>query len=232
MLSFLPIMQHILIVENDKPLAQTIKAHLQSRNYLCTVTSNLDDSYTELEQFKYDLVILDRVLDDGDGIEILPFLTDCAFQTKSIVLSQKSQVLERIRGLEQGADDYVPKPFSLTELTLKVEKLLHTQKLTDTPSITAGMITIFPESGQIILPNVTKILRKKEMQILACLMQQRDQVVSRDKIIDTVWSYGSQIPTQTTLDVYIRRIRIQLGIMGKRIKTVRGFGYTFDSTES
>lgn len=232
MLSFLPIMQHILIVENDRPLAQTIKAHLQSRNYQCTVTSNLDDSYTELEQFKYDLVILDRVLDDGDGIELLPFLTDCAFQTKSIVLSQKSQVLERIRGLEQGADDYVPKPFSLTELTLKVEKLLHTQKLTQTPSITAGGLTIFPESGQIVMPNASKILRKKEMQILACLLQQKDQVVSRDKIIDTVWSFGSQIPTQTTLDVYIRRIRIQLGDMGKRIKTVRGFGYLFDSAES
>lgn len=215
----------ILIVENDKSLSTSLQKYLQSKDYSCTTASSVSESVDLLESQAFDLVIIDRVLDDGDGLDIIEFLSDFSFQTKILVLSDLKTETNRITGLEAGADDYITKPFSLIELGIKVKKLLQTHKLKENELLTIGDITANPQTGEVFLKGKRKIFRKKELELLICLLRYKNQVVSRDKIIDSVWSNTYDIPTYSTLDVYVRRIRIALGEYKKYIKTVRGFGY-------
>jgi two-component system, OmpR family, response regulator len=218
-------MKHILIVENDKTLANTLAQHLKSKNYFCTICDSIEQAIHELENFPFNLIILDRILTDGDGLEIAEFVNDFSYQTKILILSELSHINERVTGLEKGADDYLAKPFSLPELTLKINKLINIQKIKDVESLTLGPLTIIPDSGSLIIKGKTQLIRKKEIQLLACLIRHKNQVVSREKIIDIVWSNSYDLPTQSTLDVYVRRLRITLGKYKSHIKTVRGFGY-------
>ena len=218
-------MKHILLVENDVQLARTLTQHLKSKKYFCTICNSISKAISELENFSYDLLLLDRILTDGDGIEVAEFISDFSYQTKVLIISELSHTQERIKGLENGADDYLPKPFSLSELTIKIEKMLNTQKIKKVEELNLGKINIFPDSGEVIVNNKKFHLRKKEILLLACLARYKNQVVSREKIIDIVWSGNYDLPTQSTLDVYIRRIRVTLGKYKCHIKTVRGFGY-------
>ncbi len=218
-------MQNILVVENDKALSKIILDYFKNKNFECSSCATVEAACNILEEKDFDLVILDRVLDDGDGVEVAEFINDFNFKTRVIILSQKSKTDDKINGLENGADDYLAKPFSISELSLRVESLLSKQKVKKTNSLSLGPITIFPKTGEVVLNKTTLTMRKKEIQILACLFKHKNHVVSRNMIIDDVWSGGLEIPTHTTLDVYIRRIRIFLGKEKDLIKTVRGFGY-------
>lgn len=218
-------MTNILIVENDATLANTLKTQLESKQFFCVVVDSVQQALTEVEEFVYDIVILDRILNDGDGIEVAQFIADYAYKTKIIILSELTSITERINGLENGADDYLTKPFSVSELLLKINKLQHTEKIKAQETLKLGKIEISPDSGEISLNGKNKVLRKKEAQLLTCLIRHKNQVVSRKRIIDTVWSNTYNLPTESTLDVYVRRIRINLGKYKSYIKTVRGFGY-------
>ena len=218
-------MKHILLLENDQTLAQLIVKHLQAKNYFVQHVARISSAIKELENFSYDLVILDRVVDDGDGIEVAEFITDFSYQTKVIILSELNKTHERVAGLEKGADDYLCKPFSLTELSIKIQKLLQTQKIKSAEELTLANLKILAESGEVIMGTTPYQRRKKEIQLLSCLVRHKNQVVSREKIIDIVWSGSYEVPTQSTLDVYVRRLRVKLGKYKDLIKTVRGFGY-------
>ena len=218
-------MKNILIVENNLTLSKTIQKHLENKKYFVTSCSTIEKAISELEKYSYDLVILDRILDDGDGIEVAEFISDFSYQTKVIILSELTSTNERIKGLEHGADDYLTKPFSLTELTIRIKKLLYTQKIKSVEKLKLGMITVIPETGELTIEGTKTIMRKRECQLLTCLIRHKNQVISRNKIIDIIWSGSYNLPTQATLDVYIRRLRMKLGKYNSYIKTVRGFGY-------
>lgn len=224
-------MQKILLVENNKTLSEMIVLYLKNKNYEPSVCRSVESACLLLEEKDFDLIILDRVLDDGDGTEVLEFIHDFNFNTRVIILSQKYKAEDKINGFEKGADDYLAKPFSMSELLLRVKSLLSKQKVKISNSLSAGSITIFPKTGEIIINKVTSTMRKKEIQILACLFKHKNHVVSRNMIINEVWTGGMEIPTHTTLDVYIRRIRIFLGTQKDLIKTVRGFGYMASTVE-
>lgn len=224
-------MHNILIVENDKDLSKYISNYFSNKNLNCQVCTTVEHACNYLEEKECDLVIIDRVLDDGDGIEVVEFINDYNFKTRIIMLSQKSKTDEIIHGLESGADDYLAKPFSISELSLRVDNLLAKYKTKRSETLSVGKVTIYPKTGEIIIDNLSSTMRKKEIQILACLFKHKNHVVSRNMIINDVWSGGQEIPTYTTLDVYIRRIRIFLGKQKDLIKTVRGFGYMAFSKE-
>lgn len=174
-------MKNILVVENNEILASTLKKHLSSKGYFVSSCSSVENAINELEEFSYDLVILDRILDDGDGIEIAEFISDFSFQTKIIILSEVSNINERIKGLEKGADEYLTKPFSLTELTIKIQKLINTQKIKNIEKLSLGKISIIPETGELTMDGQSILIRKRESQLLACLIRYKNQVVSRKK---------------------------------------------------
>ncbi|MDQ3009032.1 MAG: response regulator transcription factor, partial [bacterium] len=142
-----------------------------------------------------------------------------------ICISQLRELDHRIKGLEKGADDYIPKPFSPAELWLKISKWLHVQKRKQYQLLNIGPIEFIADTGVLLDRDKQKTLRRREASILACLLRYKNAVVSRDTIIDTVWRMSDEPPTFSTLDVYIRRLRIALGEHHRLIKTVRGFGY-------
>lgn len=218
----------ILIAENDPQLAQLLFDQLGSK-YQCKLVTTLQKAYDLLEQHEFELVIADRLLDDGDSLELIEYLHDCAFQTKVLVISKLGESRQRINGLEKGADDYLPKPFSLGELKLKVEKMMTLTKLGAQNIFQFGKVTIYPDQGLIQLDKKRKPIRKREMEILTCLARHQNQVLTRDTLIDRVWTNQEKTPTYATLDVYIRRLRMRLGKYHSLIKTVRGFGYCLRS---
>ena len=213
-------MKNILIVENNNVLAKTLSEHLKNKGYFITITPSVEKAINEIEEYPYDLIILDRILDDGDGIEVAEFVRDFSYQIKVLMLSELCNVKERIKGLENGADDYLAKPFSLSELSIKIKKLLCTQKILDIEKLSLGKIAITPETGELSINGKIVLIRKKEAQLLTCLIRHKNQVISRNKIIDIVWSGNYELPTQSTLDVYIRRIRVKLGKYKSYIKFI------------
>jgi DNA-binding response OmpR family regulator len=221
-------MKDILILEDDLQL-QSILTTMLSQQHHCYGARTLADAYQQLEKHAFDLVLVDRKLPDGDGLEILGYIHDMLPQTKLLALTSQAKVEDRVVGLEQGADDYLAKPFSMAELKLRIQKLLQMErKLLDTV-LRAGDLTFSPKTGVVTMPQKSVQLRRREAQILECLLRYKNQVVPRSTLIKNIWSTADLYPTETTLDVYIRRIRVQLEIYSNYIVTVRGFGYRFSA---
>lgn len=222
-------MKNILLLEDDLRLSKTLQEALQDLAQ-CWSVGSLAAAYMKLESREFDLVIVDRNLPDGDGLEIIEYLCESTYQTKILALTAKNKIHDKIEGLEKGADEYLPKPFSLAELKLRVKKLLYIDKLTSDERLAIGTLEFFPAKGVVMLGSRAVQLRKKEAEILHCLLRYRNQVVTRKMIIDAVWGQSDLIPTETTLDVYIRRIRILLDDYSRAITTIRGFGYRFNDS--
>lgn len=218
-------MKTIFLVEDNASLRSSISSFLISRNINVIPCSDLDSAYLQLEKITPDLMIVDRVLPDGDGLELVEYISNVAFQIKTLILSDKKDVEDRIDGFSSGVDDYLGKPFSSKELNFRVLSLLAKNKIKSESIIELGPIKLFVDDGYVQVDSENIIVRKKELQLLQCLARHQGQVVSRDQIIDCVWGYGNEIPVASTIDVYIRRLRMLLGEYGGMIKTVRGFGY-------
>lgn len=217
-------MHKLLLVEDDPQIISLLQSHL-SDNYQITVSRSLNHTFELLSKNQFTVALVDRVLEDGDGLEVIEYLKDNHFQTKIIALSQLADPNNRITGLEVGADDYLAKPFSIAELKLKISKACLLQKMSQIDTLELSWGSLFPASGLIKINNKKIQVRKKEMQILQCLSRYKNRVVSREQLINEAWLLNENIPTQTTLDVYIRRLRVLLGKAGSNIKTKRGFGY-------
>ncbi len=215
----------ILLVENDQALVAQLTAVLSVFKTPIVTAHTLAQAEELLCEHTPEVMILDRILDDGDGLELAQIVHNDALPTRVLILSSLGTLQERLRGLEQGVDDYLPKPFSLSELVLKVKTLLYRRKENPTKTLTLGPMSISPETGELTLGKIHTKLRKREMEIFASLVRYKNQVLSRDKLIDLVWGQADDLPTHATLDVYIRRIRMALGGDSECIETVRGFGY-------
>ncbi|MCA9368694.1 MAG: response regulator transcription factor [Pseudomonadales bacterium] len=216
----------VLVVENDPLLTQSLKNHCKHKGIPAHFTGKLTAALDLIEQEKFSVVVVDRMLDDGDGIELVEYLHDISPQTKVIVCSNMGSEHDRIYGLETGADAYLSKPFSFSEFSLILEKLLRVHKQIESHVLRAGAVVLHTSSGVVTIGNCTKQLRKKETQLLACLMIHKNTVVSRNDLIEYVWGITDSQPNYNTLDVYIRRIRMSFGKDHAHfIQTKRGFGY-------
>lgn len=215
----------ILLVENDTTLARQIAESLSVLKKQIVVVGTLAQAKQLLYDQAPEVMILDRILDDGDGLELARLITEDTLPTRVLILSTLGELPERVRGLEHGADDYLPKPFALSELLLKVKTLLARRKEDPHTELTLGSIRVKPDTGELYLGSTRTKLRKREMEIFSALVRYKNQVVSRDTLINLVWGADDEFPTYATLDVYIRRIRIALGSSYQSIETVRGFGY-------
>ncbi len=216
----------ILIIEDDHSLSLLL-LHCLGNHYLVHLAGSLAEAYRVLDKQKIDLVIIDRVLPDGDGLELVSYLHDNSFLTRSLILSHKSMLADRVDGLQTGADDYLGKPFGTSELLLRVKRLLEKEKISRTDMIETNTFKLDLQSGTVSAQQFNVQLRRREMQILAFLMRRRNQVVDRNSIIAGVWGAVTAQPTTASLDVYVRRIRLRLGKYASCVKTHRSYGYVF-----
>ncbi len=223
-------MSRILIVEDERDIADLEALHLQRAGFQTLLAETGQEALKHLEEGEVDLIILDLMLPDMDGLEIIKRvrLRERLQRLPVIVVTAKGEEMDRILGLELGADDYVVKPFSPRELVLRVKAVL---KRTGSPAETEGIIridglTIDEERFQVLINGTPVKLTATEFRLLSTLARARGRVMTREVLLDKVWGYHFEGYART-VDTHIRRLRKKLGPMADYIETVWGVGYRF-----
>lgn len=221
----------ILVVEDEHRIANNVKKGLELKSHVVDVAYDGDSGYDFASSENYDVIILDRMLPKLDGIEITKRLRNEQNHTPILLLTAKTQVEDRVEGLEAGADDYLGKPFAFTELLARVRALGRRPKTRESAVITVDDLQINTSSYQVTRAGKPIELSKKEFALLEFFARHQGQVLSAEQIIQQVWEYDSDV-LPNTAQVYIGYLRNKIdGKTSKKslIKTIRGFGYSFGS---
>lgn len=220
----------ILLVEDENEVIDMIKRQLDRTGEYTTLTATDGAIGIRLAREQAPaLVVLDLMLPKMSGLEVCRVLkSDPATQRIPIVmLTAKAEEVDRIVGLEFGADDYVTKPFSPRELVLRIGAILRrVEAPPDEKKLAAADLVIDIDRHDVRIGNKRVDLTAVEFKLLCMLMQRRGRVQGRDRLLNEVWGYEAVIDTRT-VDTHVRRLREKLGKRGDLIETVRGFGYRF-----
>ena len=214
-------MYSILLIEDNEYIIKGIKYLLEANNFKVTVASTLNGAKTLIEN-KYDLIILDLMLPDGDGLD---FYEEYLKNKATLVLTAKDDEDIISSSLDSGIEDYIIKPFRSKELLARINKILKRNK--DNEIITVGNVSVDTEAGRVFVDNNEINLTSLEYRILLLLFQNLNRVVTRDILIDRIWDISGKYVEDNTLTVYIKRIREKLG-NDDIIKTIKGIGYRVD----
>ncbi len=217
----------ILIVEDEKRLCGTIAKHLKDEGYATDKCYDGGEVMDYLAGTEYDAVVLDVMLPGIDGFTVLKEMRQKKMTVPVLILTAKSDIEDKVRGLDLGADDYLTKPFSLDELSARIRVMIRrngVEQLDNT--LTAGPLTLDRDKKIAVREGREISLTAKEFAILEYLMHNRGIVLSRDKIEHHVWNYD-YAGSSNIVEVYIRNIRgkIDDGFDEKLITTIRGMGY-------
>ncbi len=218
---------HILLIEDDLETAQTIEQGLAVHQYRCEHTTSGGDGLALALQNDYDLIIIDRMLPVMDGLSIVAKLRDEGLATPLLLLSALGEVDERVAGLNAGADDYLAKPFAMSELIARIEALLRRgSQQSQTSAYRVGDLQLDLLSREVIRAGQKIDLQPREFKLLAYLMQNQDQVVTRMMLLENVWDYHFD-PQTNIIDVHISRLRSKIDKPFDKplLHTVRGAGY-------
>lgn len=218
-------MKSILIVEDEVNISDFIKLELEYEGYNVCVKSDGRDGLQEALRVNYDLIILDIMLPSMNGFEICRRLKK-EKSTPVIMLSAKDSVMDKVNGLQIGADDYIAKPFAIEELLARIEVVMRRQDNFNSYLVKFKDILIDRNSRTVKKNNEEISLTNKEYELLMLLIDNKDKVVTRDEILQKIWGYDFEPETNVT-DVYIRYLRTKLNPMNKEeyIQTVRSVGY-------
>ncbi len=226
-------MIRICIVEDDESIRQLLKLTLENFQYEIVDFDNGADAHEYLLNHKVDLAILDLMLPRMNGYEILKQMRQKKLnkETPVIILSAKDQEVDKIMGLDLGADDYMTKPFSVLELAARIRTLLRrTKKESDT--IEQGSLRIDVDQRIVHVQDQVVELTFKEFELLKYLASNAGRAISREELLNQVWGYDFVGETRT-LDVHINSLRKKLGPIGRNyIKSVRQLGYRFSTGDS
>ena len=222
-----PSNKSILILEDERDVVDLLTLNLRKTGGFVVSTAN--DGSSGLKKARAEkpaFIILDLMLPQMSGLEVCKILkSDPATQHIPILmLTAKAEEIDRIIGLEFGADDYVTKPFSPREVILRIQAILRRGEAKEGDRLAAGPITIDPARHRVSVGGKRINLTSIEFKLLRTLVQRRGRVQERDRLLNEVWGYESVIDTRT-VDTHVRRLREKLGKAGDVIETVRGFGY-------
>ncbi len=218
---------HLLLVEDERTIAAYIKRGLEEHGYAVDLAVTGREALDWLAAGPFDLVILDVMLPETDGITVCRDLRARGMTMPVLMLTARDTVDDRVQGLDAGADDYLVKPFAMRELLARVRALVRrAQDQPKTPIVQVADLTLDPRTRQVRRAGTLIDLTAKEYAILECLMRLPNQIVTRTVIADQVWNY-EVLHESNIIDVYIRNLRRKLDdpFLTKRIQTVRGAGY-------
>ena len=221
------IKKSILLVDDDQRLRELLKDYLNEKNFRVFTSADFDEAKVILGFFIFDLIILDRMMPTGDGINLIQDIKKVS-KTPIIMLTAKSEEDNKIMGLNSGIDDYLTKPFSPKELIARINALLRrsSPELTDEP-VNILDLSLDPLQHQLTIKGKLIKIGPTEFKILHLFIKNLNKVFSRNQIMDRVWGNKSEIDDRT-VDVHIKRIRACLANDGydKIIRTIRGEGYS------
>jgi two-component system phosphate regulon response regulator PhoB len=226
----------VLVVEDERDIAALVAYHLTKEGYRVRTAEGGLEAIEAAANERPDLLILDLMLPGFSGYEVLtelrrrPELADVPV----IVLTARRDEVDRVKGLELGADDYVTKPFSPRELVLRVSAVLRRAQAPAVSGATrllyGGPITVDLNAMNIMVDDEPVELTPTEYRLLVTLMERRGRVQSRKQLLEIAWDIHARIETRT-VDMHVQRLRAKLGDAGRMIETVRGFGYRFRGRE-
>ncbi len=227
--------ERILAVDDEENIRELLKYNLEKEDYQVILASRGDQVFDILDKEDIDLIILDLMLPGIDGLSLCKEIkSDDKFNRLPIImLTARTEEIDRVVGLEMGADDYVSKPFSMRELIARVKAVLRrTREFQGTAQeaeiISSGKLSINLTSHQAIFDDKVIELTPKEYELIKLLLQNPERVFTRDNLLNKIWGYDYYGDTRT-VDVHIRRIRKK--ISPEIIKTIRGVGYKFVALE-
>jgi phosphate regulon transcriptional regulator PhoB len=222
----------VLVVEDEPDIRDLIVLHLEREGFRSRVAGGGPEALRAVRSRAPDLVILDLMLPEVDGLEVCRRLRaePATAGLPIIMLTAKTDEIDRVVGLELGADDYVAKPFSPKELMARVRAVLRrTRPPAAGTVLSAGTLRLEPERHQVTVNGDPVPLTPKEFDLLRALLESAGRVLSREYLLNRVWGYARADEIESrTVDVHVRRLRAKLGAEGQRLTTVKSVGYRFD----
>ena len=230
-------MEKILIIEDELSIVKLLKYNLEKENYIVETAMDGEEGYQLALHNNYSVILLDLMLPSKDGIEIAKDLRNEKIETPIIMLTAKDSEIDKVVGLEIGADDYVTKPFSPRELVARIKVILKRSKRQyeaglaekEEESIDLRDIVIFPSQFEVFVKGKKVKLTPKEFDLLLYLVEHKNRILSREQLLAAIWDYDYDAGTRI-VDVHISHLREKIEETPKEpryIKTARGFGYKF-----
>lgn len=208
---------HILVAEDELPMQKILKLYLEKENYTVETAENGEQALSLACDNHFDLILLDWMLPQLEGVEVCRQLRAYGIGTKVLMLTARSEFADEFAGLSCGADDYVKKPFDPAILLLRIKKLLHTEDL-----LVCGELSLNRQTGEVRLQEQSLSLTKKEYELLSLFLLNKGATLSRELLLERVWGIDYD-GDERTLDTHIRRLRGKIG--EARIQTQVGLGY-------
>ena len=223
----------IYFLEDDNSIRELVVYTMNSTGFEAVGFSKPSEFWAAMEKETPSLILLDIMLPEEDGLQILKRLrADPATKKLPVMLTAKDSEYDKVLGLDSGADDYVPKPFGMMELMARVKALLRRAGPQETgeKEYTLGKLYVSPSRHLVRVDGKEVSLTLKEFELLCFLLENDGMVLTRDKILARIWGYDFDGETRT-VDVHVRTLRQKLGECGPLIETVRGVGYKIDRRE-
>ena len=218
----------ILIVEDEPSLRELVKRSLEKERYVVEVASDMETAMEKVEIYDYDCILLDITLPDGSGLEVLQHLKTLRKKENVIIISAKDSLEDKIQGLDLGADDYLPKPFHLAELTARVKSVLRRKHRDGENCITLGNVSLYPDHFRVSVDGKPLDLSRKEYDILHYFMKRPNRMINKNSLAESVWGdHIDQVDNFDFIYAQIKNLRKKLKDTSAsiEIKAVYGFGY-------
>src|SRR5262245_17004625 len=223
----------VLVVDDEKDILELVRYHAQKEGFECLPARDGATALRLAREHRPDVVILDLMLPGLDGLEVCRQLRQdpATRRLPIIMLTAKAEEVDRVVGLELGADDYVVKPFSPRELMARVRAVLRRVHEPGPGAVTrVGALALDEARHAVAVRDSPVELTAKEFALLVALVRAGGRVLSREQLLDTVWGYANAAEIESrTVDVHVRRLREKLGSEARRLVTVKGVGYRFDT---
>lgn len=220
----------ILIVEDDQDLREITVRSLEKERYVVSQALDFRTALLKIEDYDYDCILLDIMLPDGNGLDLLKELQALGKRTNVIILSAKDSIEDKVAGLDLGADDYLPKPFHLAELHARLKSLFRRSQREGEHKIQVGNIEVYPDQFRVVIGGKQVDLNRKEYDILYYFMSRPGRLVNKNTLAESVWGdHIDQVDNFDFIYAQIKNLRKRLKDAGAtpELKSVYGFGYKF-----
>jgi DNA-binding response OmpR family regulator len=224
----------LLLIEDEKGLSDSILEYLRKEKYVCEASLTYEDAVEKIYLYKYDCIIVDINLPGGSGLDLIRALKENRSEAGIIIISARNALDDRITGLDIGADDYLVKPFHLSELNARVRSIIRRRAFSGSNEIVFSELRIQPEKMMVFVNDQPVTLTRKEFDLLLFFLSNKDRVLTKESIAEHLW--GDEMDLADSFDflyTHIKNLRKKLIEKGGQdyIRTVYGIGYKFLTTD-